>query len=389
MRFPSRRVIFALAGGALLLTPASTSSAAVTSNSEFVIVQSDDVFPDDLYAGAIRVVIEGTLDGDLVAFAAEDVLIDGTVTGSVMAVAPSVAVNGEIGGSLRVAANSLDVTGAVGRDVVAAVFSANLSPTSSVEGDVLVWAWAMSSRGEVGGDLKGSQRRLELAGTVDGDVDVSVDTLRVAGELTVDGDLGYRSEDVGEGLDVASVGGAVVHKMPLPPNLRVRALGLLGRLMVILFLSVAALTTAYGWPRRTEQAVARISVSPFRNWLTGAAILLSPLLAILATGLVLGLAPAAAAFPLLIVLIPIILAMIGLVFAVSLVAGTPTVGWLGGAVFQRLDLYGAILVGSLLVGLAWYLPYVGWLVPLAVLPLGLGSWLRGWRGQPDAGSVSG
>jgi hypothetical protein len=103
----------------------------------------------------------------------------------------------------------------------------------------------------------------------------------------------------------------------------------------------------------------------------------------LVTGLVLGLAPAAAAFPLLAVLAPLVLALVGLAFGLSLVAGAPTVGWLGGALFRRFDLYGAIMAGSILVGLVWYLPWVGWLVPLAVLPLGLGAWMATWRAQLD------
>lgn len=381
MRFRSRGGALAVLIGALLMSLSAPAVAAQTSNSEFVIIREGDTFPEDLYAGAIKVIVDGTIDGDLVAFAAEEVVIAGVVTGSVTVVTPHLRVAGEVVGSVRHAGNSLEVTGDIGGDLVSAAVELELSPTSTVTGDVLVWSWSASLLGTVGADVVGTQRHLDLAGEVGGDVDVTVSRLRVTDRLAVTGDLGFRSESDAVGLELATVGGATVEKATLPPNLRVRALALLGRFLVILFLSVAALSAAYGWPRRTMSAVAGAGRRPFRTWLMGAPLMLSPAIATAVTGLILGLAPAAAAFPLLVALVPVILALVGLVFALTLVAGVPVVGWLGGALFNRLDLYGATLAGSLLVGLVWYLPLIGWLVPLVVLPWGLGAWMTTWSGQ--------
>lgn len=376
-----RAGVAALLGGLLLLAFAPPALAVETSNSEFVIILEDDVFPEDLYAGAIRVVVDGTLEGDLVAFAAEEIVINGTVTGTVTAVTANVTVNGEVGESLRVGGSNLAISGRVGGDVVAAVGGAELSRESRVEGDVLVWAWDARAIGEIGGDLSGTQRNLHLAGDIGGDVDVSVTRLEVVDGLSVSGDLGYRSNAQLDGLDQADVSGAIVEKTPLAPNIRIRALGLLARLLAVVVLSVSALSIAYGWPNRSTTAIGEVGRTPLRRWLLGASILLSPVMATAVTALILGLAPAAVAFPLLAVLIPLILSLLGVAFVLALVSGAPTVGWLGGALFKRLDLYGSVLVGSIVVGLIWYLPFVGWLVPLLVLPLGLGAWIATWRGQ--------
>lgn len=381
MRFLSSGLVLALAAGAAFILTTTPALAAETSNSEFVIIREDDVFPEDLYAGAISVAIEGTLDGDLIAFAAEEIVINGSVNGSVTAVTPNITVNGEVEGSLRVTGNRLSITGEVGGDVVAAVVNAELSPESAIADDLLLWSWNASVLGSVGADFTGTQRNLDLAGDIGGDVEVSVTRFEVVDPLTVSGDLGYRSGIDAEGLDQASVEGAIVDKMPLPPNLRIRALGLLGRFLVIVFLSLAALGAAYGWPRRTTHAIGGVGKTPIRRWVIGALILFSPLIAVAVTGLILGLAPAAAALPLLAVLVPVILALLGISFALALVAGAPTVGWLGGVLFKRLDLYGSTLVGSLIVGVFWYLPFVSWLVPIVVLPLGLGAWIASWRSQ--------
>jgi hypothetical protein len=384
MRCRSKRLVALLIGGGLFLALATPALAAETSNSEFVIIREDDVFPDDLYAGAIRVVVEGTLEGDLVAFAAEEIVINGTVTGSVFAVTPQITLNGEIGGSLRVTANRLDIAGRVDGDVVGAIVSAGLAPDSEVTGEVLLWAWNADVLGTIGADLTGTQRNLELAGDVGGDVEVSASRLEVVDDLAVGGDLGYRSESDAEGLDRATVDGAVVPESPLPPNLRVRALGLLGRFLVVIFLSIAALSVVYLWPRRSSRVIAGAGQSPVRKWLRGSTILFSPIIGMALTGVLLGLAPAAAALPLLAVFVPVILALVGLAFALSLVAGAPIAGWLGGVLFKRLDLYGAILAGSLLIGAVWYVPILGWVAPLIVLPWGLGSWMTAWGQSAEA-----
>lgn len=386
MRSRSDWLLAASIGVALVFAMATPALAAETSNSEFVIIQEGETFPDDLYAGAIRVVVDGTLDGDLIAFAAEEIVINGVVTGSVTAISPKVTVNGEVAGSLRMTGNRLDVEGDVGGDVVAAAVSASLAPSSRVDGDVLLWAWDATALGSIGMDLTGTQRNLALAGSIDGDVDVSVTSLTIVDSLTVSGDLGYRSEAEAVGLDMAEVGGAVVDKEVLPANLRVRAIGLLGRILITIILSVAALSAAYGWPRRTERAIGEAGRNPIGHWLRGALVLFSPLIAAGVTGLVLGLAPAAVAFPLLALLVPVILALAGVVLALAVVAGAPIAGWVGGVVFKRLDRYGAILAGSLVIGVIWWIPVVGWIVPLIVLPWGLGAWMRSWRAQSSEDS---
>jgi len=387
MHFPSRSLLLAILVGAVLFSVATPAMAAQTSSSEFVIIREGDVFPEDLYAGAIRVIVEGTLEGDLVAFSAEEIVIEGTVTGSVTAVTPRLVVNGEVGESVRFVGTDLEVGGEIGGDLVAMALDADLAASSDISGDVLLWSWDALVLGTVGGDLGGTQRDLDLAGDIGGDVDVSVTRLTVVDDLGVTGDLGYRSSRDADGLERVDVQGAIVVKTPLPPNLRVRALGLLGRFLVILFLSVAALSAGYGWPQRTTAAIGVVGNKPIRKWLLGTLVLSAPAIVAGVAGLILGLGPAAAAFPLLVVLVPVILALVGLALALALIAGAPAVGWLGGVLFKRLDIYGSILAGSLVAGVAWFLPLVGWLVPIVILPWGLGAWMTTWSGQ-SAGPVA-
>jgi cytoskeletal protein CcmA (bactofilin family) len=379
MHYLSRSALCAGIAGIFILVATSPARAAETAASEIVIVPEGDTVTEDLYAAGSRVVIEGTIEGDLIAFAAEEVVIPGEVTGSVVAVAPTVTIGGEVGGSVRFTANRIAISGSVGGDLVGAALRADLTPESTIEGDALVWAFRLVAAGTIGTDLEGTQRTLELAGSVGGDVDVSVNSLIVTGPLEVTGDMGYRSPAEAEGLSQASVGGVVAHKTPLPPNIRVRALGMLTRFLVVLGLTCAALLVAWGWPGRTESAGERARTNVWRALGRGALVILSPLIVTGIAALIAGLVPASASLPLLAVFVPLILALAGLVLVLSLVAGVPAILALGLALPGERGLYGSVVLGSIVAGILWLVPWIGWLVPLLVLPIGLGAWLLSFR----------
>jgi len=383
MPSPSRATAVALIAVWLLAVAGTPALAAETTSSEIVIIRPGNVIQDDLYAGALRVIIEGEIHGDLVVIAAEELIVEGTVTGSVTAIAPTVRVDGTVDGSLRVVGTDVRVGGEVGGDLVVAGLDVELAASSRIGGEVLAWVADFDAKGDIRGDVGGSQRALRLSGSVGGEVDVSVGTFVVSGPLSVGGDLAYRSDSEAEGLSQAEVGGSLVHRLPLPANIRVRSFGLFSRLMVILFLGVSALTAAYLWPERTRAAISEVGGSPGRSWLLGAAILFSPLLVAGAAAAIVVLTPASAALPLLLVLVPVILAMLGLALAVSVAAGVPAVAKLGAMLWRGSDLYGSVLAGTVVAGLVWLVPLIGWLVPVVVLPLGLGAWLRSQTRSPS------
>ncbi|MGH8944037.1 MAG: bactofilin family protein [Acidimicrobiia bacterium] len=375
----SRTALCAGIAGILIFAAVMPALAAETAASDIVIIAEGNTVTDDLYAAGSRVVVEGTIEGDLIAFAAEEVLVSGEVTGSVLAVAPTVTVSGEVDASVRFSGNRVSVSGSIGADLVGAALRVGLSPESVVDGDVVVWAFSMTAAGTIGSDLEGTQRSLNLEGSVGGDVDVSVNRLVITGPLKVSGDLGYRSATNAEGMDQATVEGVVAHKTPLPPNIRIRALGLLTRFLVILGLTCAALLVAWGWPGRTNSAGDRARTSLWRALGRGVLVFLSPFIVAGVAALIAGLVPASASLPLLAIFVPLILAFSGIVLVLSLVAGVPAILALGRALPGDRELYGSIVMGSIFAGLLWMMPWIGWLLPLLVLPIGLGAWMLSFR----------
>lgn len=357
------------------------AGAAEIESADLVIITEDTVVTGDHYVTANRVIVRGTIEGDLFALAGQDVSIEGEVTGSVTALASEVNVSGVIGGSLRVTSPSVQISGEVGGDVVAVAFGIELASGGQVGADLVMWAWTAGSHGSVSEDIEGSQRRLELSGEVTGNVRVSAEHLSVVDDLDVGGDLTYRSSNEAVGIDLVDADGVVVQQTPMKPNIRVRALALAAKILVSIVLAAMALVVSSAWPERSERAMAGLEAAPFRSFLTGAAVVLSPALVVgLAVG-VLAFAPSSTALPLVAALIPILFAVMGIVLVAGLFAGMPAVAWIGTRLKKQTTVAGAVAIGSAVVAILWLIPVVGWIVALLVLAAGMGGWLSTFRRQ--------
>lgn len=378
----SRASLLFVVSAALSIGLALPAGAAEIESSDLLIITEDTVFTGDLYAAANRVLVRGTIEGDLFALAGQDVSIEGEVTGSVTALAPEVRVSGVIGGSLRVASPSVEISGEVEGDVVAVAFGIELAPGGQVGADLIMWAWDAGSHGSVSADVEGSQRKLELSGDVTGNVRVSAGRVSVVDDLHVGGDLTYRSSNEAVGVELADVGGVVVQQTRMPPNIRVRALALASKILVAIVLAAMALVVSSVWPERSERALAGLEAAPFRSFLTGAAVVLSPALVLGVAVAVLAFAPSSTALPLVAALIPILFALMGIVLVAGLFAGMPAVAWIGARLKKQTTVAGAVAIGSAVVAILWLIPVVGWIVALLVLAAGMGGWLSTFR-RPD------
>ena len=205
--------------------PAAALEEAI---SDLVLIQAGEVIEGDLLAGGNRVQVSGTINGDLIATAFDEVHISGVVEGDLLALSPRVVVEGRVLGSVRVLAaeveirgqvtddvlvvgRSLAVDGLIGKDVFAALWDARIS--GIVNGSVRINAAEATVDGGVAGDVEGSMRHLTIP--ADG---------RVRGDVVVRGDLDLE--------DPASVSGAA--RTPEPRQLlRVRSVALLGWLVAI------------------------------------------------------------------------------------------------------------------------------------------------------------
>lgn len=383
MRFRSRTLaavpvlVLGLLGPTLPLGQLPVASVATAGT---VIVQQDRVIDEDLYAAGTRVIIEGTIRGDLIVLARQ-VDVRGTVEGDVLGVAFDIDIDGEVGGSVRATAWDVTVTGRVGDDLLA--FARHVELDGSVGRDFLMAGVSADVDGTVGRELRGEFLwGLTIEGAIERNVDVGVHRLRVTDTARVEQALTYRQGWIGqnvrgwagrfvvdEGADV----GIVAEVQPLPTELSVRAfrtllqvLRFLGFLLVgVLFIGVT--------PRFARSAVEMAGRRPLASAATGlAVILLTPVLAL-------------AAF-LTIVLIPLALTALGVWLPLLFVGAAPAVIAFGRWVTRdRTTLIGSLVAGALVWRLLRFIPLAGLAIYWLATAWGIGALLLAlagrWRNQ--------
>jgi cytoskeletal protein CcmA (bactofilin family) len=190
------------------------AAAEFAASEDLYVLPQGEVIADDLYVVAPEIVINGTVEGDLLATGAY-VEINGAVNGNLMAAAAGVQINGVVQRSARVAAMSVTVDGAVRKDLLATagfggpgipefpipIQNRTLTPgihltrNSSVTGDAVLSGGSALAAGLVGGDLMTTLNRLVLSGRAEGDAHVRAATLEIQDTARVGGTLNYTTRD--------------------------------------------------------------------------------------------------------------------------------------------------------------------------------------------------
>jgi cytoskeletal protein CcmA (bactofilin family) len=351
--------------------------------------------PRDLFASAFSAELGGRVEGDLHA-TGFDVEIDSAV-----------------GGDLYAAGVSVEVRGAVGSDLTVAAGDLKLEDGASVAGNARIFAGAATLDGPVSGALMAKAGSLKLNGTVGGDAELTAGHIAFGPDARIDGTLTYLARDP---IDIPPtvVPAERVRFQKLEPGHMFDGIrdhmerpfrgfwpsifGILSFFVVtIAFLVlVAAVAHAFG-PKTTEQLRAQAVQHPFRSILLGA----------LGLSMLVGLVPVSALTLIGIPLIPIVILLIVAVWIAGYLLGVYAVTWRVSSAFSAApaSLAGQILVltvGLILFALLNFIPFLGWLVNLAVVLLGLGALLQ--RGatlvsdrsvmrepavEPQPGSISG
>jgi cytoskeletal protein CcmA (bactofilin family) len=160
---------------ALFFVPAA-SAGDIRSGSTIEIKQGETV-PDDLYAFAETVLVNGTIQGDLISFATKVVIgPTGVVEGDVLAAGQSLEIQGLVKDDARVAAAAITLasTAQVGDDLMAAGYSLECESGSQVGGSLSFAGFQALLAGTIAEDLNFAGSSLELQGTVGGSAYVEV-----------------------------------------------------------------------------------------------------------------------------------------------------------------------------------------------------------------------
>lgn len=371
--------LFVLVALGTVLVPA-TEARAERVQSNLVLIRDEDVVDEDLYAAGNIVQIDGRVEGDLYAVAYEEIRVTGTVTGDVVAASGRVVIAGEVGGSVRALAGRVVVEGIVGGDVFTAARLVEADPGSSIGRDLLAWAWDVTAEGEIGRDFEGNQRNVTLDGSVGRNVEVTLSALTVGPRTEVGGDLAYRAAADAVVDQVAQVDGALIHRRPLPVNVRIRGMFVLVRILATAGAAILGLTLIWATPQRSDTATSAVARRPFASLGWGFGVMVTPAILGALVALVVSLSPPEAGLPLALVLVPLVLAALGLLFVALMVAPVPVAAALGRLAMPTRSTQATFMLGLAALVVIQFIPWVGITVTAVAAMVGIGGWIM--SGEP-------
>lgn len=334
------------------------------------IVTATQIEAEDYYAIAGKVIVEGRIEGDLVAVT-QELIITGEVEGDVLAVVwGSARIGGEVGGSVRIAAQSVTTDGVIGDDLVVSTLSGNLD--GEVGRDVLTSSYSVDIAASVGRDVRGQIYSFRLNGDVARNLDVTVNGVTVGASAAVGGDLVYKSNSTGTISGGADFGGQVVRQRVRYP-IQIRAIQSLVGILSVLAFVVTGLVLFWLMRRTLPRAAVAIRGRPWRSFAIG-------LVAMVATPFI------AAALAITLVGLPLAVALIGFWLGALFVGPIPAVTAAADRLSKgRFGLIGSFLAGALLWrGAMWLIPIVGTFLYVLAVFTGVGGWLvGGWESRRE------
>lgn len=199
----------------LLMLVVGSAAAATLASTESYRLPAGQTIEDNLYVTAEEIVIDGNIDGDLIAFGGY-IEVNGKISGDILAMGGGIVVNGPVAGDVRIAGGGLTLNGAIGGDLVSAgggaafqgmpAFPIDINGRQIQQGTVLAQAASVGKdalmvggtgvlRGTIAGSLWASMGTIQLDGAVGGDAHVSGGRITVNESAQIGGTLYYSADN--------------------------------------------------------------------------------------------------------------------------------------------------------------------------------------------------
>ncbi len=355
---------------ALILLPLGAVKAMDTKTGNSIYVAKDEIVTGNLYAAGNTITIDGTVSGDLIA-AAQTINVNGRVEGDIIAAAQTINVNGEVGGNVRVAGNAITLNGAVARNVN--IFGSNLvlGPNSQIGWDVYAAGASLDARGAINGSLSGSTGRALVSGKIGKDLNLKMsennlsEGLIISPEASVGGEVNYTAKKSAQISEKANIGGKISQTVPQTKTNNWLAVFVWAKLYAIFSALVVGLVLVFLGKKITPKILEKIEAKPLRVLLPGLVIMfILPPIALVLAFTIIG--------------IPLALIISAWWLVAIYVAKVFTAILVGQVILKKLIKKGdPLLIWSLVLGviICWLLfaiPFVGWILGLIAIWLGLG-----------------
>ena len=173
-----------------MIVPVPTRAAETVHGKPSYTLEQGQEIHTDLFVAGDRVLIDGTVDGDLVVWAHE-VEVNGHVKGDIIAFTQELRMNGTVDGNVRAFAQAAVLTGPVGKNLMGFVQAVEVDEKSSVGGSATLFSQDAQLNGPVKGELLAMTGRLEIDGQIGGNARIRGDELTIGSTAQIAGQTRY------------------------------------------------------------------------------------------------------------------------------------------------------------------------------------------------------
>lgn len=263
----------------VLLFP--SSSTAITDSGELVTQRGS--IDDDYYAAADTIDLDAEVFGD-VTVAGGDITLRHLIRGDLTAAGGSIRIRGKILDDIRTAGGDIDIEADIGDDLIASGGKIRIATNTTIGGDAWLAGGDVRMAGVINNDLVVAAGHVSLSGAVHGKVEIRGGEIEILDSARIDGDLTYSSPQPASIAAGASIRGQVTHHQ-VDWDEPSGGFGLFFSVTLI----VASIVLFKLFPQFTLSAAGRISADPWQSFGLGIALLiLTPLVALLLIGILLG-----------------------------------------------------------------------------------------------------
>jgi len=364
-----------VASSRILIIVAFTVSALSCSGREHsaggehrrVILPAGETHEGWYFAAGDQVMIEGTVNGD--AYAAGGLVqVDGTINGDLIVAGGQVVITGKVTDDIRAAGGSVECNGPVGKNLSAAGGSMRIGKGAEIGGGLLAAGGNLFVGGRVERHAMIAAGDMSMSGTINGNVNFAGGALSVLNGSTVGGNLRALVDDTSR-VEIAS--GVVRGKVDVSSRETKAAHTILGlspwrfwwKILWTLSLIATTLVLVLLFRKQITGIGKAILGQPARSFLWGIVGLVAiPILTIILFITVIGIPVGLLLLLLYLWMVYLSQVSLGVVLGQRLFGGEGT--W---------RLFGAFAVGILIVQLLTLVPYLGTILVLVGLLVGLGA----------------
>lgn len=355
-----------------LLALSAVSALIVSEGKKGINIIDKNISENVLITGE-EVIIDAPVEGDVTAFGGA-VSTNYPVSDSLFILGGNVNINSEVGGYLHACGGTVNINSEINGDIISCGGTINfnsevegdirtaggsISINSPVRGDLIAVSGDLNINSEINGDIAIAGGKVSIGGIIDGNADISAEKIILRKDAVIKGDFIYKakeivfSEDQVEGKITAETYKSYNWKPKLMPSFIIYSI----LSMLVLGLVVVAVA-----PKTSSRLAESMNKNFWKNMLCGlAALILTPISAVIIAVTVIG--------------IPLAFALFMVYIAAIIVAPVFPALWIGNLILKKKQksIFKPAGLGLAVIAVLASVPFIGGLVKLLAVLLGLGA----------------